>query len=193
MGETSSDLRNKRIGNTEFLVGKAKAGSEAAWKEIYARYRTMLVAQVQARIPGYARRRFDADDVLQTAFMRAWQSIPDFEYRGDGSFRRWLATLVIRSFDSARRNRRPDARADEGGLERVEDESSGLELETCQERAEMLEAMGGMSDEDRDILIQRHVEELTFEQIGEVLGVPRESARQQYMQAFRRLQRLMDA
>lgn len=191
MGDTSSNLRDRQIGNTEFLVGKAKAGSEAAWKEIYARYKTMLVAQVQARIPGFARRRFDADDVLQVAIMRAWQSLPDFEYRGDGSFRRWLATLVIRTFDSALRDGRPDVGAEERGLSKVEDESSGLSLELRQERVAMLEALGKMDDEDRDLLIQRHFEELSFEQIGEILGCSREKARGLYTLAFQRLQRLL--
>src|SRR5262245_52676102 len=108
MGDTTRWLRDHPIGNTEFLVDKAKAGSQTAWNEIYKRYRTMLVANVQARISGYARRRFDSEDVLQLAFFRAWQCIQSFEYRGEGSFRRWLATLVVNTFRNEDKRRKDE-------------------------------------------------------------------------------------
>jgi hypothetical protein len=59
VGDTSEILRQSGGGNTEFLVSKAKAGSDAAWREIYRRYERMLIAQVQATFPGFRHRRFE--------------------------------------------------------------------------------------------------------------------------------------
>jgi DNA-directed RNA polymerase specialized sigma24 family protein len=57
----------------------------------------------------------------------------------------------------------------------------------------MLEAMGKLSDEDRDILIQKNVEELSFDAIAAVLGCSRERAREKYATALERLERRMRA
>lgn len=203
MGDSSNLLPETPLGNTGFLVGKAKAGSESAWHEIYRRYHTMLVAHAQARIPGFARRRFDAEDVLQQAFFQAWQGIDGFEYRGDGCFRRWLATLVVNAFRNELKKdkkERPDLawiklENEEAREEPPQSEVKGAPAapEPDPERAAMLEALGLMEDEDRDILIQRYVEELSFEAIAEVLDCPRESARALTMQALERLRRRMGA
>lgn len=193
MGETSSYLRDHPGENTEFLVAKAKAGSQAAWERIYAQYRKMLIAQVQARSPGFARRRFDAEDILQIAFKNAWEGIRDFEYRGEGSFRRWLATLIVNAFQNELRHPTVEyAVAGEGGeLEALPVSQTDVELGL--DRTAMLEALGLLDDEDRDILIQRHFEELSFEDIARIQGCARESARTIYAQAVKRLQRKLRA
>ncbi|NOT29503.1 MAG: RNA polymerase sigma factor [Planctomycetes bacterium] len=202
MSDSSNLWRETPLGNTEFLVSKAKAGSESAWREIYRRYHTMLVAHAQARIPGFARRRFDGEDVLQQAFFQAWQGISGFEYRGDGCFRRWLATLVVNAFRNELK--KDKERLGFAGI-KLEDEKTGEEPpqseakgapaapEVDPERAAMLEALGQMDDEDRDILIQRYFEDLSFEAIAEVLHCSRESARTLTMQAMERLRRRMGA
>ncbi len=190
MGETTSYLRDHPSENTEFLVGKAKAGSQAAWERIYAQYRKMLIAQVQSRTPGFARRRFDAEDILQIAFENAWKSIRDFEYEGEGSFRRWLSTLVVNAFQNELRRKRLDEEAAGNGGERDLEALPGSEtaVDLGLERTAMLEAMGLLGDEDRDILIQRHIEELSFEDIGRILGCARKRAQSLYAQAVKRLQ-----
>ena len=196
MTDTSSFLRENPFGHTEFLVGKVRGGSQAAWEELYRRYRTMLVAQVQARIPGFALRRFDAEDVLQTALTRAWQNIDSFEYRGEGSFRRWLATLVVNAFlNELKRQRAEREGAHETEVEpgQVTAAEHARDRELGQQSAAMLEALGQMTDEDRDILIQRHFEELSFEAIASIQGCKREQARQHYSQAFERLQQRLRA
>jgi RNA polymerase sigma-70 factor (ECF subfamily) len=191
---TTSFLRKNPDAHTEFLVGKARAGSETAWRELFSRYRKMLVAQVQARIPGFARRRFDAEDVLQAAFVRAWRNIESFEYRGEGSFRRWLATLVVNTFQTELRSQgRAEHQESETELSRVADQAALREGELDRERVAMLEAMGELGEEDRDILIQRVFEELSFDAIAEIMGCGREAARQLYTQAVQRLQRRLGA
>jgi len=180
---------------TEVLVGKAKEGSQTAWREIHRRYRTMLVAQVQARIPGFARRRFDADDVLQEALLKVVQDIHAFEYRGEGSFRCWLATLVVNTFRNELRKQRAEHEKHPETAVRPEHEHEAgkRSCEIDERKASMLEALGQMTDEERDILIQRHFEERTFDDIASILGCKREMARQKYSLAFERLQKRLRA
>ena len=198
MGDTSGFLRENPFGHTEFLVGKARGGSDSAWREIDRRYHTMLMAQVQARIPGFARRRFDAEDVLQTALTKAVQSIGSFEYRGEGSFRCWLATLVVNTFQNELKSQRaareqPHETEVEHELDARMVHASQQASQLGQRRTAMLEVLGELSDEDRDILIQRHFEELSFDAIAAIQGCKREQARQLYSLAFERLQRRLRA
>ncbi|WP_246486587.1 RNA polymerase sigma factor [Kribbella qitaiheensis] len=57
----------------------------------------------------YARRllndRGDAEEVVQDAFIAAWQAIPDF--RGDSSLRTWLFTITGRKAIDLLRKKRP--------------------------------------------------------------------------------------
>jgi RNA polymerase sigma-70 factor (ECF subfamily) len=152
----------------------------------------MLVTQIQALIPGFARRRFDADDVLQAAFARAWTSIQGFRYEGEGSFRCWLATLVVNEFrDQLGRQRTERKHRAEGDHEEqiagLADEADVRRQELREEHVALLESLGLLSDEDRDILILRHFEKLSFAAIGDVLNCDREGARRRYLQAQERL------
>jgi RNA polymerase sigma factor (sigma-70 family) len=192
MGDTSEILRQSGGGNTEFLVSKAKAGSDAAWREIYRRYERMLIAQVQAAFPGLRHRRFDRADALQQAFMNAWANIQGFEYRTEGAFRRWLSALVLNAFRNLFEARGPrESEADSGVLRQVEDHTPEGNHARRQQNAATLEALGKLDEVDRDILIQYIVEESSFERIAETQGVSREKLRQLYARAMEHLTRLL--
>lgn len=190
MGETTRFLREHPEHNTEFLVAKAKEHSQDAWRILLERHRKMLIANVRVRIPGFARSSFDAEDVLQIACMRALKAIDDFTYLGEGAFRRWLATLAVNAVNSELRKRSNElAQLAEGGEARLQHlPDSETRAEVDNELTAVFEAMGGMSEEDRDILIQRDFECMTFDEIARIEGWPRERARTLYMEAFKRLQ-----
>ena len=192
MDRTTAFLRKNPAGHTQFLVAKAREGSDTAWSEIYRRYRVMLEVKVRSKIPGFARRRFDAEDVLQSAFSKAWDRIDSFEWDGEGSFRGWLYRLVINEFKnqlrSAERSHvRVDGVHDGGELEQVADREEGLE----DSRIELLEQMGKLDEEDHEVISMRSFEGLTWDEIGEVLDCSRDQAQARYQRAIARLQRLL--
>ncbi|HEX6885049.1 MAG TPA: sigma-70 family RNA polymerase sigma factor [Planctomycetota bacterium] len=189
--ESSDDLSK-----TDLLLGRARGGDQEAWRRLFERYRKMLRAHVEARIRGFARRRLDADDVLQAAFTRAWQQIERFEYQGEGSFRRWLARVVVNTCnDELAANW--SGSLQEGATEQALADQAERAAQEWDERENrriaMMEAMGQLEEEERDILIQRIVEELSFEAIGRNLGCSREKARELYAAAQQRLVRRMSA
>ncbi len=195
MDNSSTYLRQASAEPTLFLVESARVGSEWAWRELYRRYHTMLVVQIQSRIPGFARRRFDAEDVLQDAFYKAWAHLEGYLDRGEGSFRRWLATLVFREFQNELRSQ-----FRERDKVYVRDESTEdltIPDPTCPETSQVLSKMalydqlGRLDEVDRDILIMRTFEELSFERIGEALECSKKHAQTLYNKALGRLKRLM--
>jgi RNA polymerase sigma-70 factor (ECF subfamily) len=74
----------------EELARRALAGSAPCYEEIVRRYQVPLMRFLVKRFPS----RRDAEDILQDAFLKAWQSLHLFDPQY--SFRTWLYTIAYR-------------------------------------------------------------------------------------------------
>jgi RNA polymerase sigma-70 factor (ECF subfamily) len=84
----------------EGLAGEAVNGSVDAYEQLVRRYQVPLLRFVQRKFP----RRSDAEDVIQEAFFRAYQSLG--QYRVGAPFKPWLFTIAYRlTIDRSRRMR----------------------------------------------------------------------------------------
>ena len=181
---------------TEFILANARDGNEAAWRELYERYRRMLVVMIECRMRGALQRRFDADDVLQEAFSKAWSKIDSFEYRGEGTFRTWLCTIVYREFynlvkagesGSANAPQEANTAALDGVVGRVRPASQILsEIES---KRNVLEKMADLPDDERDLITMRIFEKKHWQEIGDVLGCSRTLARERFDRTIANLAR----
>ena len=59
----------------QFLVEQINEGSEAAWKQLIARYAGRLLAFARSRTPGLS----DAEDIVQDTFVGFLQSLPHYD------------------------------------------------------------------------------------------------------------------
>ena len=114
--------------------------------------------------------RTDADDVMQSAFLRAFRGLR--KCRDPERFGGWMYQIVInecRTFAS--RQRRRDARflADQEVIDRavspVEDDSG----EAISEHVEL--ALSKLPVDQREAFLLKYVEELSYEEISEITGV----------------------
>lgn len=78
-------------GKDERLLKRVKKGDTAAMHELYRRYARYLTA-ISAR---YLNNDEDIRDVLQDSFMKIFSSIDNFEYRGEGSLKAWMARITL--------------------------------------------------------------------------------------------------
>lgn len=76
------------------LIQRAQRGDEQALRELMERHAPPLARQVRGRLSPAIRRKLSDSDVMQEAWTIAWQHLPEFEYRGEGSFGRWLSAIV---------------------------------------------------------------------------------------------------
>jgi RNA polymerase sigma-70 factor, ECF subfamily len=76
------------------LVARARQGELLAWHALFHSFRNELARECVGRIPRDLRSRFDPEDVIQAAFLSAFEHIREFEYRGEGSFRAWLRRIL---------------------------------------------------------------------------------------------------
>ena len=158
---------------TEEIIRAAKDGDMEAWRSMYERYRNVLKLLVRSRVPASTRRRYDADDALQSAFLSAFREIDSYEYRGEGSFLAWITQILQRRIAS-RTRRVEDLAAHQSGPVSVGPDSGPSPSEACsraEQTAHLLQAMGDLPERERQVLTLRFFDKQTIEQIATEMGV----------------------
>ncbi len=155
------------------LIADCLGGRRDAFGELVSRY--------QARLYNAAIRLVDnpedAADVVQDAFLNAYQSLHTF--KGDAEFFTWLYRIAFNTAISLKRKKRSaislDAGGPDGGID-PDDPSEyikpGAALERSEDERQLQEAMNRLSHEHREVLILKDIEGMKYEEIAEILGVP---------------------
>jgi RNA polymerase sigma-70 factor (ECF subfamily) len=115
----------------------------------------------------------DAQDVVQEAYLRAFRSFAGF--RGSNG-RAWLLTIVRNTaYTLLKKNRTADlttAFDEEIHATGYESVSPATILEHAEDAELIKTAMDGLPAEFREILILRHQENLSYNEIGDILKIP---------------------
>ncbi len=125
----------------------------------------------------------DAEDVVQEAFVRYWRH----QRHLPGDPQALLITSIRRAaIDHARRESRRSAREDkaDGGLEERESVFIAQPSEEAERRREIEAALQKLSDLQREVLVLKIWNELTFEQIAAILDIPANTAASRYRYAL---------
>jgi len=146
------------------LVSKAQAGDREAFGELVRCYRVRVI-NVVYHMCGDANL---AEDAAQEAFIRAWQHLLDFQPHS--SFRNWLYRIAVNTALDISRRERPDV-----DVESLELASPGENIEADleqQERSRQIrQAVLGLPQASRGVLILREYEGLSYREIAETLDI----------------------
>ena len=82
-------LSHSDVDGVADILQRARADPQA-FGELYDAYFTRIYGYVAARL----RSRADAEDAVADTFVRALDKLPQFEYRGPGSFAAWLFRIA---------------------------------------------------------------------------------------------------
>lgn len=186
-----------QLGTDEALVAAVRAGDEAAFAELFTRYKKM-VASIGGRFFG---RREQIEEIVQTTFYQAYLALGQYQGGQERSFAAWLKRIAVNScLDELRRVQRrkedlvSELSAEEETylLERVQADGAtpGIERHTiARDLAEKLLAQ--LAPEDRLALMLLYEDERSVAEISELLGwsVPKVKGRAH--RARQTLQRVM--
>ncbi|MBO0698954.1 MAG: sigma-70 family RNA polymerase sigma factor [Zavarzinella sp.] len=119
----------------------------------------------------------DAADVVQDAFLNAYQSLNSF--KGDSEFFTWLYRIAFNAAISLRRKRKavlsidglPDSKAADP-VDPSEYTRPGTALERSEEDAQLLSALTKLSPEHKAVLVLKDLEGQRYEEIAAILDVP---------------------
>jgi RNA polymerase sigma-70 factor (ECF subfamily) len=101
------------------LLERAVAGDEEALETLLLQHFDHLAADIARRIPADVRGTLAPDDVVQDAFIVAFQRIREFQPQGDGAFLGWLARIAEHRLLDAVKTLRAAKRG--GGWQRLAD------------------------------------------------------------------------
>lgn len=141
------------------------------------------------------RDQIDADDLVQDTFLRARQSWHTFDRVGDA--RKWLFAICRNYFLSGLRRSRRVVQSDDGDLDALEavkehNVAAAAGIADLYDRMDVLPAIRRAIDElpepHHSILVLVDLEEHSYEEAAEVLGIPRGTVRSRLFRARRLIQ-----
>lgn len=160
----------------ELLVERAKRGDVEAFERLISQYEKK-VYNVAYRLTG---NHEDAGDVAQEAFLRVYNSLPEF--RGDSSFATWLFRIVNNAcLDELRKRKRQrvtsldeSVEVDDGEVVRqFADPSDGPEqaLDRVELQRSVQESIMALDEEYRVVMVMRHMQGYSYNEIADTLGI----------------------
>ena len=154
--------------NELLLISRARGGDRDAFGELVEQYRDN-VYRLAYRMCGNA---YDADEAAQEAFVAAWRALPNF--RGDAKFSTWLYRLTTNAaIDVMRREKHHQTVGDGEMVDLADDADSPQEtVERTEQQEAVQKALDTLSEEYREVLLLRYMEELDYAEIAEVLQLP---------------------
>lgn len=194
---------------TQELLAGAGKGETSAVNQLLDRHREVLRNMVRARMDQKLARRIDASDVVQDVLLEASQRLDDYLRDPKLPFGLWLRQMAQdRIIDLHRRHRVARRRS----LDREQQAAHGFGDKSSLELAAQLrdpeltpaaatlrkelhgrfvEAIDRLEDEDREILLMRHFEQLSNSEAAELLGLSQPAAGMRHLRALRRLREVL--
>lgn len=148
-------------------VQRAQRGEGRAFSELVTRYQD----RVYRFLLRLTRSQDDARDLTQDTFMRAYQGID--RWRPDALFRTWLFRIARNvAFDRLRRDKRVEFVELDEDVD-IADPAAGPEtiVETAQRYRLLEAALERLPAEHREILLLREIEEMSYDDIAQVLDL----------------------
>ncbi len=156
------------------LVQDARAGSHQAFEALVRRYseRAFRAAYRVLRDTGAS------EEILQEAFIKAYKGLRAFESRS--SFYTWLYRIVVNLALDRRRSeqRAPSVEWEDSVSARIDPRASGpasfnpeLDSQRKQVRELVVQGVQGLPGGQREVLLLREVDGLSYEEIAEAMGI----------------------
>lgn len=195
---------------TENLLQGARQGDTEAINQLLDRHREPVRRLVQLRMDRRIQQRVDVSDVVQDVMFEANDRLQTYLENPVMAFHLWLRQIAWDHMIDAYRRHRKSAKRDMDREQPLvvsgDPDQSTIELagQLCdpgitphaaaaqRELAEHVEATIEQLDEgDREIILMRHYEHLTNQEVAEVLGLNSPAASMRYLRAIRRLRGLL--
>jgi RNA polymerase sigma-70 factor (ECF subfamily) len=176
----------RREADEEALMAAYVAGDARAFERLFR----VLAPSIRAFFSHSVGPGAVADDLAQTTFLKMHAGRATF--RGGERLRPWVFTIAARvRADWLRSLGRPVAELDEGAPDPDPRHDPGREV-LASERAERVrEAVGQLPEAQRVVVHLHRYEELSFAEIGRVLGISEGAARIRAFRAYDRLRTLL--
>ena len=189
--------------NIADLVRQAQNGDDDAFSELVRHYEKFVYNTACKALSAGGRSIDGADDIAQSAFIKAWRNLSLF--RGECTFSTWLYRITV---NTARDMLRYESRRGTVSLVKdTEDEDDGSEWdvpvtsgdtipEDAMERKEAIlavrRAIEELPEDQRQVIVMRDLHELSYQEIAEKLGIELGTVRSRINRGRQKLKNILE-
>ncbi|HKV58484.1 MAG TPA: sigma-70 family RNA polymerase sigma factor [Ktedonobacteraceae bacterium] len=154
------------------LVAASKRGDQDAFAQLVQRYQRRIFNLVYRMLQQYE----EASEITQETFLAAWQGLPSF--RGDARFATWLYRIAYNCALKQLETRKRDwtlqaALQAEQALESGDTiDRADAQIDEHERQAFVQEQLSYLPAKYRIVLILRHLQDKTYEEMAEILTMP---------------------
>ncbi|HLJ33427.1 MAG TPA: sigma-70 family RNA polymerase sigma factor [Ktedonobacteraceae bacterium] len=154
------------------LVTASKRGDQDAFAQLVQRHQRRVFNLVFRMLQDYE----EASEITQETFLAAWQGLPTF--RGDARFSTWLYRIAynsaLKQVEQRKRDRALQSamQAEQVIVEAGNEGRMETELEQHAQQEFIRENLATLPTKYRVVLTLRHIQDMTYEEMAEILMVP---------------------
>jgi len=192
---------------TQTLLEQAQTGDRQAFEDLFARHRPYLRQLVELRLDPKLRARVDPSDVVQEAHLEAVRRLSTYLRERPMPFRLWLRQIAYDRTLKAWRYHLGTARRAAGREVPLPERSSlmlarqllagGSSPRRALDRRDLAqrlrEAMAQLPQADREVILMRHFEGLSNQEVGCLLSLDPATVSKRHGRAMLRLHRILFA
>jgi RNA polymerase sigma-70 factor (ECF subfamily) len=175
----------------EEIVGRVCAGERELFELLMRRHNARLYRAARAIL----RDDGEAEDVMQDAYVRAYEHLEDFE--GRARFSTWLTRIAVHeALARVRRRKRFDSldeHTEEPSMSTNPGASPEQQASDVEMRALLEHAVESLPDDFRSVFVLRAVEGMSGAEVAECLGIGEETVKTRLFRARGRLQEMLVA
>lgn len=169
------------------IVRKAQKGDALAFGLIYDRYLERIYRFIFLKVSN----REEAQDLTQQVFLKAWESLPQFKFTR-APFVSWLYRIARNLVTDFYRTQKPLLSLEgELKIDPVDYPNWEEKLEIHQFQDQLREALNQLTENQREIIFFRFVEELSYREIAKILKKSQPALRILQFRALRKLKQLL--
>lgn len=186
------------IHQTIHLVRQAKSGDAESYNKLFERYLPQVLQMVRLALGPKLRQKLQSMDIVQDVMCRAIKAFEQFDVRHEKAFRYWIRKLVqneiksqIEHHSATKRNLDNESPIHENpALENLAAQSiwqPSKQLAIKEDMTVLQSALDQLEPDEREIIIMRKYEELSFMEIAEILGCTENTARMRFVRSQMKL------
>jgi len=182
MIELAINLKTDR----EIIEEYSKGNIEQATNEFVRRYKNFIYLVAYR----YVRNYDDAEDITQEVFIDALRKLKDF--RQESSLKTWLYRITVNKAKNLLRRRNlisfiSFSRPEEDSDLDFPDHTQSNKLENKELEEKFLEVLASLPEKQREVFSLRYFEDLSFNEISEMLGTSVGGLKANYFHAVRKI------
>lgn len=189
----------------QVLAASYAAGDHGTIHRVLGEFRSFLLRVVERRFDPRMRARIDPADVVQESLIEASQRLGDYLVRQPMSVRAWLHQTACQRLQMAwREHRRSQRRSVDREVPLIDNTSLALAHSLLgkspsayllqQELVERIQlSIDRLPTCDRDLILMRNFDNLSNQEVAELLGIQASAASKRYGRALLRLREMLIA